>query len=63
MFFMWYAAQGVSALKRIGSIAGSFMFIMSILYVLLVLAAPYINGSKDLLLQPQLGYVHAELQL
>lgn len=46
MFFMWYAAQGVSALKRIGSIAGSFMFIMSILYVLLVLAAPYITEAK-----------------
>lgn len=46
MFFMWYAAQGVSALKRIGSIAGSFMFIMSILYVLLVLSAPYITEAK-----------------
>jgi amino acid transporter len=46
LFFMWYAAQGVNALKRIGSIAGSFMFVMSILYVLLVLAAPYITEAQ-----------------
>ena len=46
LFFMWYASRGVSALKRIGSLAGSFMFVMSILYVLLVLAAPYITDAQ-----------------
>lgn len=33
-FFLWYASKGVTALKRIGALAGSFMFVMSILYIL-----------------------------
>ncbi len=45
-FFLWYASKGVGALKRIGALAGSFMFIMSILYILLALAAPHLTTAK-----------------
>lgn len=45
-FFMWYTSRGMGAIKRIGSIAGSFMFIMSILYIVLALAAPHITEAK-----------------
>jgi amino acid transporter len=45
-FFFWYASRGVNAIKRIGAAAGSFMFIMSILYILLALAAPHITAAK-----------------
>jgi amino acid transporter len=45
-FFLWYASRGIGALKKIGSLAGSFMFIMSLLYILLALAAPHITTAK-----------------
>jgi amino acid transporter len=45
-FFLWYASLGVKALKRIGSTAGFFMFIMSILYIILALAAPHLTEAK-----------------
>lgn len=45
-FFLWYASKGVGALKRIGALAGSFMFVMSILYILLALAAPHLTTAK-----------------
>ena len=45
-FFLWYASKGVTALKRIGALAGSFMFVMSILYILLALAAPHLTTAK-----------------
>lgn len=45
-FFLWYASKGVSALKRIGALAGSFMFVMSILYILLALAASHLTTAK-----------------
>lgn len=45
-FFLWYASRGVNALKRIGALAGSSMFIMSLLYILLALAAPHLTTAK-----------------
>lgn len=45
-FFLWYASKGVNALKRIGALAGSFMFVMSILYILLALAAPHLTTAR-----------------
>lgn len=45
-FFLWYASKGVGALKRIGALAGSFMFVMSILYILLALAAPHLTTAR-----------------
>ena len=42
--FIWVASKGMTSLKAIGSIAGISMFVMSILYILLMLAAPAITG-------------------
>ncbi len=42
-FFIWFASKGVATIKRIGAIAGSSMFVMSILYIILTLAAPAIS--------------------
>lgn len=44
--FLWVASKGVTSLKTIGSIAGTSMFIMSILYILLMIAAPALRGVE-----------------
>jgi len=44
--FLWYTSRGLTAIKRLGALAGSFMFIMSILYIVLILAAPHITTAK-----------------
>ncbi len=45
-FFLWYASNGVGALKKIGALAGSSMFIMSLLYIVLALATPHLTTAK-----------------
>lgn len=45
--FLWVASRGITSLKTIGSIAGISMFVMSILYILLMIAAPAIVGVKS----------------
>jgi len=40
LFFLWLASRGITSLKRIGALAGTAMFIMGILYILMMLAAP-----------------------
>ena len=44
--FLFIASKGVTSLKVIGSIAGISMFVMSILYILLMIAAPVIRGVQ-----------------
>jgi len=44
-FFIWFASRGIASIKRIGAIAGSSMFVMSILYIILALAAPAITTA------------------
>lgn len=44
--FLWVASRGVNSLKKIGAVAGSSMFVMSMLYILLALAAPSITDAK-----------------
>ncbi|WP_024613584.1 amino acid permease [Clostridium sp. Ade.TY] len=44
LFFMWVASRGITSLKTIGTIAGVSTFVMSILYIVLMLAAPAITG-------------------
>lgn len=44
--FLWVASKGVNSLKKIGTIAGTSTFIMSLLYILLVIAAPALTGVK-----------------
>lgn len=46
LFAMVISYRGLSILKTISTIAGSAMFIMSLLYILLMLAAPAITDAK-----------------
>lgn len=43
IFFLWVAAQGMTTLKVLTSVAGTSMFIMSLLFILMMFAAPVIN--------------------
>ncbi|MGL4394583.1 MAG: amino acid permease [Brevinema sp.] len=42
--FLWLASKGMNSLKNIGTLAGTSMFFMGILYILLTVAAPSIRG-------------------
>lgn len=44
--FMWIASRGMTSLKRIGTFAGTSTFIMSMLYIILMVTAPAITGLK-----------------
>ncbi|MEG1004289.1 amino acid permease [Clostridium sp.] len=46
LFFLWVASRGMTSLKLIGTIAGTATFIMSILYIVLMMAAPAITGAS-----------------
>ncbi|GAA0121477.1 amino acid permease [Clostridium faecium] len=46
LVFLWIASRGITSLKRIGTLAGTSIFIMSLLYILLVIAAPSMRGIK-----------------
>lgn len=46
LVFLWIASKGVTSLKRIGTIAGTATFVMSLLYIVLMIAAPAITGMK-----------------
>ncbi len=50
IFFLalFLASRGISWIKRISSIAGTSMFVMSLLFILLILAAPAITNSPEL---------------
>lgn len=45
LVFVWIASRGVTTLSGIGSIAGTGMFIMSILFILLGVTAPFLTHS------------------
>ncbi|MGL4771985.1 MAG: amino acid permease [Clostridium sp.] len=45
LLFLWVASKGVTSLKRIGTIAGTSIFIMSLLYIVLVITAPALRGT------------------
>ena len=45
LLFLWIASRGMTSLKLIGTIAGAATFIMSILYIVLMIAAPAITGA------------------
>lgn len=46
LFFLWIASKGLTTLKRIGNVAGTAMFIMSLLFILLAVSAPAISGAS-----------------
>lgn len=43
LFFAWIASKGLNPLKKLATLAGSSMFIMSILFIIMMVAAPAIN--------------------
>lgn len=43
--FIWISSKGVSSIKKIGTVAGMSMFVMSILYIILALAAPALTTA------------------
>lgn len=45
--FLWVASKGITSLKAIGSMAGMSMFVMSILYIVLMLTAPALRGVQS----------------
>ena len=49
LFFCWVASRGLNPLKKFATIAGTSMFVMSILYILLMFAAPVINPGGGFL--------------
>ncbi len=55
LIFCWVASQGMNPLKSLATAAGSSMFVMSILFILMMFAAPVIN--------PNGGYVSMDFSL
>lgn len=55
LFFCWVASRGLNPLKNLSSIAGTSMFVMSILFFIMMFAAPAIN--------PNGGYLHVDLSM
>ena len=49
LFFCWVAGKGINPLKKLAGIAGTSMFVMSLLYIVLMIAAPVLNPGADLL--------------
>lgn len=45
LFFLWLSSKGVSTINIIGSLAGTSMFIMSILFIIITIAAPSLTGA------------------
>lgn len=66
LFFCWVASRGLNPLKKLATVAGTSMFIMSLLYILMMFAAPVINpgaeyvpvnlGLKHMIPQFNVGY-------
>ena len=45
LFFCWVASKGLNPLKKLATLAGTSMFVMSILYIIMMFAAPAINPN------------------
>ncbi len=45
---LYLASRGITVLKKLTTLAGTTMFIMSILFIIMMLAAPAITGAKTL---------------
>lgn len=45
VFFCWVASRGLNPLKKLATLAGTSMFVMSILYIIMMFAAPVINPN------------------
>ena len=47
LIFCWVASRGLNPLKQLATIAGTSMFVMSILYIIMIFAARAINPGAD----------------
>lgn len=47
LFFCYVASKGISPIKSLTTIAGTSMFIMSILFIVLMVAAPKVNPTAE----------------
>ncbi len=47
VFFLWVASKGLTPLKMLTTAAGSSMFVMSILFIIMMFAAPMINPGAE----------------
>ncbi|WP_026527559.1 APC family permease [Butyrivibrio sp. VCD2006] len=47
LFFCWVASKGLNPLKKLATLAGTSMFVMSILYIIMMFAAPAINPGAS----------------
>jgi amino acid transporter len=47
-FALFLASRGITVLKKLTTLAGETMFVMSILYIIMMLAAPAITGANTL---------------
>ena len=47
LVFCWVASRGLNPLKKLAAIAGTSMFVMSILYIVMIFAARAINPGAD----------------
>lgn len=45
LLFLWIASKGLTTLKVIGNMAGTAMFVMSLLFILLAVSAPSLRGA------------------
>ena len=43
---LWLSSQGINWIKKISSIAGTSMFVMSLLFIVMMLAAPALTGNS-----------------
>ena len=55
LIFCYVASRGLNPLKKLATLAGTSMFVMSILYIIMMFAAPAIN--------PQGGFVSLDLSI
>ncbi|UHA75539.1 amino acid permease [Paenibacillus sp. 481] len=46
LMFLWVASRGITSLKKIGTVAGISVFIMSLLYIVLAITAPMLTGVQ-----------------
>lgn len=47
LFFCWFATKGINPLKKLATIAGSSTFVMSLLYIVMMIAAPKIVPNPE----------------
>ena len=48
LFAVWIASRGLGVLKTLSALAGSTMFVMSLLFIVMMIAAPAITGANVL---------------